>query len=283
MNRGSLWGLHEEKKMKKTIHAAAIALLAAAASYAQGPGGPRPHPGFGPGPFGFGGFGHGGKVVTGAPYSATVTTQFTQTLAGGNTIQRNNTAQIARDSQGRTYEQQTITIGPLAQNGPVTLTFISDPIAGYSYSLNPQTKTATRHIIRTPPSGATQGPPYDPESKPNASANRVVTDLGTQTINGVAAHGKSVTRTIPAGAIGNTQPIVSTGETWYSPDLQIIVLAKRSDPRMGQSTYTVTNLQRTEPAATLFQVSSDYTTQDAPDHKGPWAGHGPGAPPPLQE
>ncbi|MBV8828281.1 MAG: hypothetical protein JO108_03540 [Acidobacteriaceae bacterium] len=273
--------------MKKTICAAAITLLAAAGAYAQGPGGPRSHNGFGPDPFGLGGFGHGGKVVTGAPYSATVTTQFTQTLSGGNTIQRTNTAQVARDDQGRTYEQQTITGGPLAQNGPVTLTFISDTVAGYSYVLNPQTKIATRHAIRTPstdsaPAGTPPHPPRGEDSNTSANVNRAVADLGTQTINGVTAQGKSTTRTIAAGAVGNAQPIVSTSETWYSPDLQIIVVAKRSDPRMGQSTYAVTNIQRTEPAATLFQVPSDYTVQDAPSHRGPWAGPGAGGPPPQE-
>jgi hypothetical protein len=93
-------------------------------------------------------------------------------------------------------------------------------------------------------------------------------DLGTQTIAGVNAQGKTVTHTVPAGAIGNAQPIVSTSETWYSPDLQVIVLAKRKDPRMGDSTYSLTNIQRAEPAASLFQVPSDYTIQDAAAGRG---------------
>lgn len=250
------------------IKLALFATLFSAFCYGQAGGPPGPMGGhgprgFGPGGFGPGGFGSHGKVVTGAPYSATVSTDFTETLAGGNTIQRSNSGQVARDSQGRTYEQQTVSAGPLAQSGPVTLTFISDPVAGFSYVLNAQSKTATRRAIRTPSSSGV-APAHTPRRDGALSdPNRVASDLGTQVVGGVNAQGKSVTVTIPAGTIGNAQPIVSTNETWYSPDLQIVVLAKRNDPRSGQSTYTVSNIQRTEPAASLFQVPSDYTVRDA--------------------
>lgn len=253
----------------------ALSMTAAVNAQDGGPPPPPPHGGMAEGrPFGPGGFGFGGraKVVTGAPYSADVSNQRTQLLPDGNSISQTTTGHVARDSQGRTYSQETITGGPFAQNGPVTVTFISDPVAGYVYNLNSSTRTATRHALRTPPAGT------KPEGVPGARAGRpappdganfATNDLGTQSINGVSAQGKSVSRTIPAGAIGNAQPIVMTSETWYSPDLQVPVLAKRSDPRTGQSTYSLTNIQRAEPAASLFQVPSDYTVQDAPNHGGP--------------
>jgi hypothetical protein len=245
-------------------------LLCALGASAQGP--PPFGAEVGPGRAGMFGFGTGlrlGKVVTGAPYSGTLTNQVTQTLSDGNTIQRTTTAQVARDGAGRTYEQLTVQGGPFAQNGPVTLTFISDPVAGYAYVLNPNTKIATRRAIKTPAnsSGAVRDAFGNRRTQTGgADANRTETDLGTQVINGVSAQGKSVTHTIPAGTIGNAQPIVSTGETWYSPDLQMLVMAKRNDPRVGSSTFNLTNINRSEPAGTLFQIPSDYTVQDA---KGP--------------
>ncbi len=238
----------------------ALGLLAATVAFGQdGPpngmmGGHFGGPGGGPGP---GGFGAWGKVVTGAPYSADVSSQSVQTLPDGNTISRSTTGHVARDSQGRTYTQETITGGFMGSSGPVTVTFIGDPVAGYNYVLNSSTKIATRIAKPTPPTGTGQGRGNGP-----AGNNVVTSDLGTQTIGGVAAQGKSITRTIPAGTMGNAQPIVSSGETWYSNDLQTVVLAKRTDPRMGQSTYSLQNIQRAEPSATLFQVSSDYTVQD---------------------
>ena len=232
-------------------------LAAAAVSYGQpGPPGGLPGRGFGPGVFGP----RPGKVVTGAPYSADVTNSLVRNLADGNSIQRTTTGHVARDNDGRTYSQETITGGFFGQNGPTTLVFISDPAAGYSYVLNTSTKIARRRPLKQFSAGA--GPEPHERDRP-ANPNVVTTDLGTQVVNGVNAQGKSRTHTIPAGAMGNAQPLVSTSETWYSPDLQVIVAAKRNDPLSGQANYAVTNIQRTAPNAALFQVPSDYTIQDA--------------------
>src|SRR5580658_10226083 len=109
----------------------------------RGQPGPRRMGPSGPGDFGFmrGEFGFG-KVVTGAPYSAQVTTQFTQTLADGTHIQRSATASVARDSQGRSRREGSMAAGmALFQSGPNTRSvplqrtaiFIHDPVASMSY------------------------------------------------------------------------------------------------------------------------------------------------------
>src|SRR5262249_33954077 len=86
--------------------------------------------------------------------------------------------------------------------------------------------------------------------------------LGTQTINGVNAEGTRQTRTIPAGEIGNDKPITIVSEQWYSPDLQVMVMSKRNDPMFGETTYTLSNIQRQEPDASLFTVPADYTVKE---------------------
>lgn len=83
-----------------------------------------------------------------------------------------------------------------------------------------------------------------------------------QTFEGVAAEGTRTTVTIPAGQIGNEQPIVTVSERWYSPDLQVTVMTTRSDPRTGTTTYKLTNVNRSEPAPSLFQVPADYKIDD---------------------
>lgn len=247
------------------------------------PGGARG--GFRGGPGGPGEFGaHPGKVVTGAPYSADVSNSVVQLLSDGNSIQRSTTGHVARDAQGRTYSQETITGGMLGHNGPTTLTFISDPVAGYTYMLNATTKVAMRRAIKAHTSNSQSAPTAstDATSRP-ARPNVTPVDLGTQVVNGVTATGKSMTHTVPAGEMGNAQPIVSTSETWYSTDLQVVVSSKRTDPRMGTSTYALTNIQRAAPSAALFQVPADYTVQDAP--KGEFRGGArmhDGPPPPAQ-
>ena len=84
------------------------------------------------------------------------------------------------------------------------------------------------------------------------------TDLGTQVINGVMAQGTRITRTIAAGQIGNVKPIVIVTERWYSSELQTYVMTKKTDPVMGDTVTQLTNIQRTEPDASLFRVPSDY-------------------------
>lgn len=87
-------------------------------------------------------------------------------------------------------------------------------------------------------------------------------DLGQQTIEGVTANGTRTTTVVPAGAIGNEQPITIVSEQWFSPDLEMLVLTHHSDPRVGETTYRVTNISRNEPDRTLFQAPADYTIEE---------------------
>ena len=87
-------------------------------------------------------------------------------------------------------------------------------------------------------------------------------DLGTREFNGVKATGSERSYEIPAGEIGNRLPIVVSTETWTSPELQVVVYQKRSDPRTGDSVLRLEDLKREEPAAALFTVPSDYTVKD---------------------
>lgn len=86
-------------------------------------------------------------------------------------------------------------------------------------------------------------------------------ELAQQVIEGVAATGTRTTTTIPAGTIGNAQEIRVISEQWFSPDLQVLVMTKHSDPRSGENTYKLTNIVRAEPDPSLFVVPPDYTVK----------------------
>jgi hypothetical protein len=242
--------------------------LAAASLFAQGPG---RHLGGGPGDFDLvrAEFGVSNKLVTGAPYSAQAVTQFTQTLASGDHIQRTNTASVARDSQGRTRTDRSIaTVGSLSATagGRDRAIVIHDPVAGMSYALDPASKTARS----TPIPAARQNPEFRAQRERAAAKTE---ELGTQVIQGVSAQGKRVTRVIPAGREGNEKDIDIVTETWYSSDLQVVVSSKTSDPRYGESTYQLSSISRTEPDPALFAVPSDYTVKEGRAMRG---GPGPG-------
>jgi hypothetical protein len=244
----------------------------------------------GPGPFGdhvelmgFEGL-HGGKVVKGAPFSATASTETTQTLQDGTSIHRTTTSNLYRDSQGRSRNEVTLSgFGPLQASGkPHTMISIADPVAGTHYMLDADHKVAHQMRMHGAPTAA-QEQAFEQKmqarlQKEEASGAVKKDSLGTQTINGVSAEGTRITRTIAAGQIGNDKPIQIVFERWYSPDLQVVVKSTRTDPRFGTTTYTLNNVQRTEPAATLFTVPSDYTVQQGGPGRAGRGMHGP--PPP---
>lgn len=215
----------------------------------------------GPGGFGPGGPGHMGQVVKGAPVSATFTTTFTQTLADGNVITRTNSSTFARDSQGRTVTTETVNhMGPWSSStGPKTLTFIFDPVAGFAYTLDPATKTATQRPIHTRTAENTELKGHRPSNDPNT----VVEELNAETMQGVSVTGTRTTRTIPAGAMGNQNPIVEVSTRYVSPELQLTISSSRTDPRMGVTTMQGSNINRAEPPAALFEIPAGYTVTPA--------------------
>jgi hypothetical protein len=211
----------------------------------------------------------GNKVVKGAPFSATATTETTQILQDGTSIHRATTSTLYRDSQGRSRREMTLSgFGPLQASGkPRTMITIADPVAGSRYLLEADQKIAHQMMAkaRNAPS-AEQEQVFEQKmqarlQEQEASGKVKKESLGTQTINGVSAEGTRITHTIAEGQIGNDKPILIVFERWYSADLQVVVKSKRADPRFGTTTYALTNVMRTEPAAALFTVPSDYTVQ----------------------
>jgi hypothetical protein len=238
-----------------------------------------------------------GKVITGAPYTATVSTEMTQILADGNRINNKTTASLARDSQGRTRREETMgMVGPWQVNGP-KLVFINDPTSQTNYVLDPdkQTVAVLKHAGIAGFNVAGAGPTasasasgggfkvkYLGEGPGGDQPEETKTEsLGIQTMEGVAVEGKWVTRTIPAGQIGNTQPIEITSEVWTSPDLQVIVMSKHSDPRFGETTYQLTGIQRAEPDHSLFEIPPGYAVKSMPGPMGFHAGPAEGDPVPF--
>lgn len=119
-------------------------------------------------------------------------------------------------------------------------------------------------IMRTPAPG--QAPDDDGLPMRTAMPKPVTESLGKQTIEGVEAEGTRTTVTFPAGMMGNERPINIVSERWYSPELQTVVMTRHSDPRFGETSYRLTNINRGEPARTLFEVPSDYTVKAEAAH-----------------
>jgi len=277
-------------KIKMCLALSGALVLSAAAVEAQrhGPDGPPP---FGA-PMelmGFAGM-HGGKVVKGAPFSATATSETTSTLQDGSVLHRTSQVSMYRDSQGRSRHEATFTgFGPLtASGGAKKMVMISDPVASVHIMLDDAQKVAHKTALHTrggSGADAESAPAFEGKMEKRMQQDEAAgllkkESLGTQTINGVVAEGTRTTHTIPAGQIGNVKPLQVVSERWYSADLQIVLKSTRTDPRFGTTTYTVTSVQRTEPAATLFTVPADYTVETGGRGHGGPGGRAPMAPPP---
>ncbi|MDT7603242.1 MAG: hypothetical protein QOF61_1239 [Acidobacteriota bacterium] len=108
-------------------------------------------------------------------------------------------------------------------------------------------------LMRTRTPGDHKEPPPLPESHES---------LGKQSVEGVEAEGTRTTVTIPAGMMGNERPIQIVSERWYSAELQTVVMTKHSDPRFGETTYRLTNISRSEPDHTLFELPAGYNVTE---------------------
>lgn len=244
-----------------------------------------------------------GKLVKGAPYSAQTVTETTQVLGDGNRIVNKSTASIYRDSEGRTRREQTLrAIGPFATAAePPQSIVINDPVSGASYVLDARSHTArkmlTRRleykmagpaeakaaaeadaqlgtaprrveapsdvIIAVAPKIAEEGTGFRMEYRNSEDRKAKTESLGKQNVEGVEAEGTRTTLIIPAGEIGNERPIEVVSERWYSPQLQTVVMTRHSDPRFGETVYRLTNIDRSEPPANLFEVPADYTLKSS--------------------
>ena len=218
-----------------------------------------------------------GAPVTGAPYAGERVSETVQTLADGTHITRTMApTKEYRDSQGRTRTERSMFRGSVEKGRNVpdapTIIEITDPVAQVRYTLDTQNKVAHRQALkplatpahrpaRAAASGAaTSGlaiAPADAE-RPTSTTEK----LEPQTIEGLEADGTRHTTTWSEGAVGNDRPITAVSETWRSLELKVPVLIKNNDPRSGEHTERLTNINRSEPDASLFQPPADYTVVD---------------------
>jgi hypothetical protein len=199
-------------------------------------------------------------------------------------------------------EQTPSVIGPWASSGDAPQTiFIDDIVAGVHYILNPKDRTArkislkplavvetdrkeegdfTLAIGHEPPGQNMRferriAGPGETIAFAGGTLHEVAVDgfesalpkpqtesLGKRVIEGIEAEGTRTTITLPAGQVGNEQPIQTVSESWFSPELQVVVMSKNSDPRMGETVYRLTGISRAEQPRSLFEIPADYKIEE---------------------
>ncbi len=206
------------------------------------------------------------RLVTGAPYSAFGTSETVTTSADGSKVVRQNTIRMWRDSDGRTRSEFSLSSigGPTPVEINRKLTVIDDPTAGERYMLQPDGRVVVIPIsacrVAADDPDLSVGPP-----RPSHLRVSPPVRLGIRSVNGETATGSRVEATIPAGAMGNEQPVTMSAEQWYGKELKVVVEATYRDPRTGETHYKLREIKRQEPDARLFTVPLRSSPALAPD------------------
>jgi hypothetical protein len=200
-------------------------------------------------------------IVLGQPCALVQQDVDTRELADGTKVTQRTVVHKWRDGQGRFRRESA---GIEGDEAPVFhRAMIIDPVSNTLVRLNLDQKTAT--VYHLPDNGPDALHPYvDQFDKPIPALPGVqvkVEKLGGKTIEGVYAEGRRVTRFRPPGVVGNDKPIVSVRDQWVAQDLKILLASTLEDPRQNQVTH-VTQLDRSEPDPTLFQIPSDFSVRD---------------------
>jgi hypothetical protein len=199
--------------------------------------------------------------ASGKPFSGRSTTEWTRTLEDGTVMTIHLYAMVARDSQGRIFREVRGFV-PLDSSEPSKLTEIR--------IFDPTTHTRTACKVAThrcsvtsyhAPTSFTPGPVGDFDHGKRSLTRE---NLGSDSMDGLNVIGTRETLTINAGVVGNSQPLVTTREFWYSADLQVNLSITRQDPREGTQTVHVQDVSRSEPDPAMFQVPAGYVIENLP-------------------
>lgn len=237
------------------------------------------------------------RLVKGAPFSARAVIESVRLLSDGTRIVQRAEARLWRDRNGRSRREFVpAQVGEAPPGEPAAATVVVyDPEANAVWLLDPSEKLARkirvsiegsletaageqrrREIVFPAPgfsmwierrlggaAGQEFGGAFSGARLLRFAEDAREEDLGERVVEGLAARGTRYTQVIPAGRIGNDRPITIVHERWVAPELDLVVLAETRDPLTGDITYRLTEIERGDPPAALFEVPGDYKVQEA--------------------
>lgn len=186
------------------------------------------------------------SLVTERPYSAIQTVTIRRLLPDGDEFTQQTVTRLYRDGTGRTRRDTLDSDGELDHS----------VIAGHDGAMifldhqNELVSTGGARPRAPVPDRVEGAGPVRPASKAPAA----VEQLGERDIEGVTATGR-ITRS-QLGKEGESVEV--TSEVWYSEELKMALYRKHGDPRFGDSTIELSELDRSEPDPALFEPPEDY-------------------------
>jgi hypothetical protein len=199
-----------------------------------------------------------------APFTAMLATEAVKYAADGATMTGINERRIARDAQGRVYQERWYLV---PKGGKVKSSMnwiqIADPKQRTLYNCSTEVHICdllvfdpTSDLSALSPRKGSSGP------LPQGGGDVVWEDLGKRNIAGIDTVGTRETTTTDAGTMGNDQPLTYMSEYWHSEQLGINLLSIRSSPFFGKQTFTITELTAAEPDPQLFELPAGFKVND---------------------
>ncbi|MEM8497594.1 MAG: hypothetical protein AAF542_06195 [Pseudomonadota bacterium] len=241
------------------------------------------------------------ELVQNSPLSAEITVRTVQTLADGNRIVNEDRTRLIRDSAGRVRREHDIADNSAAAIVSITdprskTSFMldtekqeiirmpefghdvffqemegmmpeemSDPDGNAVIIDHGMIEMEQEGFFMPPPVPMAMGlPAHSSAFVMPFDGNAEEKSLGEDVISGHRVQGTLHTTTFAAGSFGNERPIVVTRETWYAPELKMMLKTEESDPRAGTLSYSVKILSTDEPDPALFTLPSDFQLMDLP-------------------
>jgi hypothetical protein len=197
--------------------------------------------------------------VTGKPFSGRSTTEWTRNLADGTVVTTHLFALVARDSQGRIYrERRSFVPANTDEQSKLKEIILFDPAAHTRTTCT----VAARRCTVTGYYASTSFKPMPAGPFDNGRRSLSRESLGSDVIDGVNVVGTRETISINTDVVGNSQPLVTTREFWYSPDLEVNLSVTRKDPREGTQVIQVGDLSRSEPDPAMFKVPAGFVVEN---------------------
>jgi hypothetical protein len=197
-----------------------------------------------------------------APFTAVAKTLVVQTLPDGSTVTSQNERHVARDMDGRIFEER-VTFVPVPDDGRrkmrVHAVDYFDPVSHTWYHCDTAPKVCQ---LREYYDQFVEAPASPVGLQPDQRTYLTRENLGTDTFSGLDVQRSRETLTLATESVGNTRTILRTVDYWYSPALGVNVQVKRHDPRDGDQTLWLTDVSLSAPDPEIFKIPADFSVID---------------------
>jgi hypothetical protein len=195
------------------------------------------------------------RPATGRPFSARDYVKCTRNLENGTPVTTYLFANLARDSQGRIYrEAHSLVSTNNYRLSKRTDIVVLDPVAHTRITCS----VKKRHCLISDYHSTAWFKPMPAGSIENGTRFLSRESLGTDVIEGLKVIGTRETVSMNPGLFVK-EPLVSTREFWYSPELQVNLSVTRKDPTQSTQVVHVEDLSRAEPDPAMFRMPEGYT------------------------